>query len=157
MKRCLQIFLGVAVLCAVTAHNAPAHEIRLGEQGLLSIQVDGQEILKNGQPGRGFVVFEETELDHKGFKKYQFEKLAEKPAKVEFNAAQKLLTHAYSWGAVEFQYKPGDDRLDIAVTIRNTSKRMLADFSFPLMEICRCKKHWPPSRCASRPNRHPLQ
>jgi hypothetical protein len=45
---------------------------------------------------------------------------------------------------VDLHYEPGPDRLDVAVTLRNTSQRTIADFAIPILPLVfsRCPDVW---------------
>jgi RNA polymerase sigma factor (sigma-70 family) len=95
-------------------------------------------------PGIPTIVFERTSLDGNGHRQYQFEKVAVASGSVAFDEQSRTLKQEYPWGAVDLHYEPGPDRLDLAVTLRNTSQGTIADFAIPIVPLVfsRCPDVW---------------
>jgi len=107
-------------------------EVRFGADGLAALRWAGIDVLGRGAPSVGRLVFETASLDKHGLRQYAFEKADGSAPRASFDAGAKRLSYAYDWGSVDFAYAPGPDRLDVAVTISNRSKRALADFQMTL-------------------------
>ncbi|MBI3829752.1 MAG: hypothetical protein HY291_09560 [Planctomycetes bacterium] len=137
-------FVGLTVLLAALAcvSRARAAEalssVEFDAQGLKSLKAGTTELLKEAKPSVVQVVLETAGNDEQGFKKYSFEKAQGAPDKVSFDAAKKCWAASFAWGGVDVLYQPKPDRLDISVTLRNTSANTLADFEINLVEI-----QWP--------------
>ncbi len=145
---CLAMLLA-AIACANCARAAEAlSSVDFDAQGLKSFKLGAVELLKEAKPSVVQVVLEAASNDEQGFKKYSFEKAQGAPDKVSFDAAKKCWTASFAWGGVDVLYQPKPDRLDISVTLRNTSTKTLADFEINLAEL-----QWPavPATWAKNP------
>ncbi|MBE7467044.1 MAG: hypothetical protein HS116_26525 [Planctomycetes bacterium] len=123
----------------LAAYAISASEVKLaaefGADGLTGLSAAGHAWLGSGQLKLAHAVLEQAAPDEKGFLKYSFEKLAAEPVKRTFDAANKTARLEFAWGAVDVKYAPGPDRLDLAVTLHNTSDRTLANFSLELLQL----------------------
>ncbi len=124
------------LLCqAPVAHSAEKLTATFDADGLRSLTLSGTDLLRSGRPVLESVTFEETRPGPKGHRQYQFEKWKGEPRTASFDARQRRLLCEYPWGSVEVAYAPAPDRLDLSITLRNTSARTLADFDLSLLEV----------------------
>jgi hypothetical protein len=121
----------------ITATAARGLDVRFDAKGLSSFRVDGNELFyaKAGPPSVAYVYLEEITPSSQGYKKYQFAKGSIKIRGSAFDAASKVLKQEYDWGEIEYEYRPGTDRLDMAVTVRNQSPKTIANFGLELAEL----------------------
>ncbi|MHC4250525.1 MAG: PA14 domain-containing protein, partial [Planctomycetota bacterium] len=126
----------LACVLAGFAGGAGAAERRLdarfGAEGLSRLDWAGIELLAEGRPAAGKLVFETVTENKDGLNEYAFEKADGSAPRISFDARAKRLSYTYDWGAVDFTYAPEADRLDLTVAISNRSKRTLADFDMKL-------------------------
>ncbi|MCZ7647324.1 MAG: hypothetical protein M5U26_19045 [Planctomycetota bacterium] len=130
--------LVLAVLAAGGAGaraGEPGVACRFGAQGLEGLDVGGQAWLSVGQPKVVRAVFETTSHDENGYLKYEFETKAEEASASGFDAAKKAARAEYPWGSLEVVYAPAPGRLDLTVTLRNGSAKLLADFEVELLGL----------------------
>ena len=141
--------LGIVWACLAAPLPAAGADVlaRFDAAGLRSLTVNGREILAEETPGLTHVVLEKRDLAKPGLKGYTFEKPDVSKPQASFDAGAKTVRHAHAWGTVEWAYRPGRDRLTVAVTIRNTSDRALATFGLTL-----CRLKLPPPE-GSKPKR----
>ncbi len=150
MPNALRISL-VAFASVAFALRAPAAEkgLKIGydDEGLSLLEWAGANLLEDGTPSVSRIVLEKKRLGDDGLNEYEFETLDGDEPKVRFDRARKVLTFGYDWGAVSFAYGSGPDRLNLAVTIRNDSKRTIAMFdvvplTLSLPESFDRPEHW---------------
>ncbi|MFP4026489.1 MAG: LamG-like jellyroll fold domain-containing protein [Candidatus Brocadiia bacterium] len=66
---------------------------------------------------------------------YSFVTASVDSPKVQVFPAKKQIRHTYPWGLGELEWNPGPDRLDLVLTLKNTSDRTIADFRVRLLEF----------------------
>lgn len=143
----MSILLGVGLVwpAAAVAAKVAVHT-EFTRQGLASLTVDAREFLSDGSPAITHAVLEQRDTSKPGIGGYTFEEADVSKPRVTVDVPTRTVKHAYAWGTAVFLYTPGADRLTIAVTIANTSKRTLATFG---LTLCRIKLPSPPANLKS--------
>lgn len=106
-------------------------KVVLGAKGL-SIQWQGQELVKEGLPAATKVVLEERSVNPDN----NFWKFAYSQAPVDNlkrTVAGKDVRCRYDWGEMRVTYTIEDDRLRMRLALKNTSKKPIADFRVQLL------------------------
>jgi hypothetical protein len=118
---------GLGTLAALTASLSPA--------GLASLKDGETELLCDGTPAVQYVILEEKGTKEDGTAEYRFERRENETPQTTFNLTKKTLTQVYSWGNATYTYIPAPNRLDIVVTLTNTSPKTLANFGISLATV----------------------
>ncbi|MFP4056572.1 MAG: discoidin domain-containing protein [Candidatus Brocadiia bacterium] len=156
MRRCHQrisILTVALVVLAATVFAASARAadsdlaVQVGPDGLRALKWTGADILDDGKPRVGKIVLETKRRGEEGVNQYAFETLDGGAPEVRFDLAANRVTYAYPWGSVDFNYAPGPSRLDLSVTLRNTSDRTIAMFDITPLTLAppdpiEVPKHW---------------
>lgn len=139
----------LTAICLATGASvaAGAIEADFSDQGIASLKWAGTDMLKQGRPEVASVVFESKTLNDQGVYEYEFERVEGNELKVRFDPRKKVLTHTYGWGSIAWAYDVNGDRLDMAVTIANNTRRTIADFqitplTLALPEAVDTPKRW---------------
>ncbi|MFW6107066.1 MAG: hypothetical protein ACOC8A_00095 [bacterium] len=124
----------VGLLVAMLVHSLPACaraevEATVAERGLRSLVWDGQELVADGRPFVRSIVLETRTKDYQ----YSFEQADVSTPTVQ--AGEDGPTLAFGWGSAAFAYQAEGDRLRVAMTLTNTSRRTLANFQVQLMNL----------------------
>ena len=100
---------------------------------------------KNFLGKKGFavkrIVFEERGAPEGSLRGHQFADADVSSPRVEVDTAGKRIIHHYSWGRAALQHKVSDDRLDLTLTLQNTSDKIIADFEIHMLEFALRKRH----------------
>lgn len=134
-KRLLQALMTVGVVLSVYALPLCAQEVRFANDGRASLRFAGREYLGKSEPRITNVLLEQNSAGSDGYRQGQWERVAGSATNTRFDLVKKALKHQYSWGAAEFQYQPGSHRLDVCVTLHNSSTRTIADFSVTVLDV----------------------
>jgi len=104
------------------------------DNGLAVLEYAGVSVLRDGAPSVRSVTLEQSSVKDND-RQYMFEKVEAPEPAASFDAAANRLRREYPWATVEFTYKTGPARLEVAVAMTNTSKRTIADFDIRLLEL----------------------
>ncbi|MCW8130762.1 MAG: hypothetical protein KIS92_10460 [Planctomycetota bacterium] len=135
MRHVMPMVCALILLGATARAAEPTLQAAFDANGLKSLKTGDAELAKLPVPALASVTLESTTLDENGYKKYAFEKADLTGGKVSFDEAKKTWRAEYAWGGVEVLYKPAGNRLDLDVTLTNTSQKTLADFDLALMQL----------------------
>jgi len=120
------------------------------EKGLASLAEEGTEWLADGVPAVLSVTTESRTRNDKGYDEEVFEAAPLDGVEPRFDAAKREALFAYPWGSIAVAYRPGADRLGLAVTVSNRGERPIVDFRLRLLRL----RFPEPAAGWDKPSRH---
>ncbi len=111
----------------VKAAAAAPISLGLGQAGLTALQYGGVNLLADGTPSASAITLKKadgTTMPGNGT-----------PTATVYDAATQCLTQTYPWGTVACRYAPAGSRLNLTVTVSNTSAQTLQQITLQLMAI----------------------